>query len=243
MAGDDDSNEEPTGEPSDHAGASPGFGPLSGGFQAFTDMQRQGIAAATEVAERFTAMLDGFNGFGPLTGDRPVDAEDDPADETDGDTGMGDLRASVARSVDLYTRLFQNTFEAYADMVEGRMRARGVRIGADNADTASAIGPAGGVAVGQLWVHNDTDEPVGPLHLRVTGAEAASGAHVEAASLAVEPAEVEVPAGSSVAVGVAADLSEVEAGHYHAFVLISEEPQDALPLVIVAQPGGAEPAP
>lgn len=238
---------EPIDEPNDDAadatgGANAGFGPLSGGFQAFTDMQRQGIAAATEVAERFTAMLDGFNGFGPLTADRPEGRADGATPDDDaGGAGIGDLRASVARSVDLYTRLFQNTFEAYADLVEGRMRARGVRVGADATDAAAAVGPTGGVATGQLWVHNDTSEAVGPLTLRITAAESATGGRIAESSLAIEPARVEAGAGSSVAVGIAADLAGVEPGHYHALVLIEQEPEDALPVVIVVQ--AAESAP
>lgn len=231
----DDAHDETTG------GARSGFGPLSGGFQTFTEFQRQGIAAATEVAERFTAMLDGFSGGfeqwstnGTARGEPGAAEPDVDAQDPDGDgADIGELRAAVARSVDLYTRMFQNTFEAYADMVEGRMRARGVRIGAGAGDGAVADGVAGEVATGSLWVHNDTGEAAGPLNLRMSAAESAAGGHIAADHMTLEPDQVEVAAGSSVAVQFTADLTDVAAGHYHALVLVQEEPADSLPLAIV----------
>lgn len=236
MAGDEANEHEPAAEA--HAEPNPmSFGPL-GSFEALTNLQRQGIAAASEVAERFTQMLGGFDQWAPRP---PSDDMADPASGGESSVGgpsdtesLGDLRASVARGFDLYSRMFQQTFESWADMVEDRMRDRGIRLGSEATDDAVAVGVAGSIASGELWLHNHTTEAVGPLHLIATPGFAADGRTVSPAAIRLDPPVADVGPESSLRIEVTVDLAGVDPGPLHAMVLVRDLPDEALPLRILA---------
>jgi hypothetical protein len=80
--------------------------------------------------------------------------------------GLQQVRANVARAIDLYMDLFQRTFEAYADLTEAALRRRDVTIGGDGAGPSPAAPltlriAENGFAEGGVWLHNATGAPVG----------------------------------------------------------------------------------
>ncbi len=197
---------------------------------SFSALEREGIAAATQVAERLASLLDlGSPQADPGAG---FSAPGDPADPPN----LADLRATVGRSLDLYTRILQSTFEAYADLVEQRLRARGIRLGVGEAESATASGASEAVAAGELWISNDTDGSSGPLRLFVTDGTSSSGAQLDRERVTLDPVEVHLEPASAIPVTVSVDLAGVEPGLYHAFVLVESLPADFLPLTVVVRP-------
>lgn len=222
-----------------------GFGPL-GGIEALTSLQRQGLAAASEVAERFTSMLGGFDPWAFTTPSDQTGNGSTARDASDGDpegaaeTGdrsepesFGDLRANIARGFDMYSRMFQTTFEAWADMVEDQIQDRGIQLRPDAADDGVATGPAGGTATGDLWLHNHTSETVGPLHLIATPGFAANGQTIGPAEITIAPNAIEVAPESSSRINVSIDITGQVPGVLHVLILVNELPDEALPLRVV----------
>jgi hypothetical protein len=156
-----------------------------------SDVQRRGVAAAMEVFDGLIEELDGFDG-------RPrADAA------LDGRAGGGpsdfpQLRAAVARTVDVYAELFRRTVEVYADVVESVLRSNGSAPEADGRGAEIALaGAAGGEALAAVWIHNTTAAPVEAVMLRMTDLTAHDGTRIAAASASFAPERLDVGPGAS----------------------------------------------
>jgi hypothetical protein len=161
-----------------------------------SDVQRRGVTTAMEVFDRLIAELDGFDGRAR------VDARLDGHDGRGPDAGPQDLpqlRAAVARTIDVYADLFRRTLELYADVVESVLRSNGSQAPAPDGTGAEIrlAGAAGTEAVAVVWIHNSTTAAVGDVALRMTDLTAHDGARIAASAAAFAPASLHVgPAAS-----------------------------------------------
>lgn len=158
-----------------------------------SDVQRRGVTAAMEVFDRLIAELDGVDGRRPR-----ADAALDGRDGT-GPSDFPQLRAAVARTVDVYAELFRRTVEVYADVVESVLRSDGPAAPAADARGAeiALAGSAGGEAVAVVWIHNSTEAPVDAIALRMTDLTAHDGTRIAAASASFAPERLNVGPGGS----------------------------------------------
>ena len=189
------------------------FDPL----RAVTDVQRQAIDNAGRIIGRLLEMMD-----------RPAndgDALEVPADDGDdgAEPGFQQIRANVARAIDLYMDLFQRTFEAYADLTETALRRREVSVGGNGASTTAPLVlqvAEDGVAEGELWLHNASDEAIGPDRVSATPLCSHAGHVVPTADVTIEPSWLPaVPPGESARAVVRVDFGRLPAGRYHGHLL------------------------
>ncbi|MGH9192884.1 MAG: hypothetical protein ACRDZ0_10505 [Acidimicrobiales bacterium] len=189
------------------------FDPL----RAVTDVQRQAIDNAGHIIGRLLEIMNR-----PPT-DR--DALEVPAGDGDdlAEPGFQQIRAIVARAIDLYMDLFQRTFEVYADLTETSLRRRDVTVGGNGASpTAPLTLQVGedGVAEGQLWLHNATDEAIGPDRVSATPLCSHAGHVVPAADVTIEPSSLPaVPPGELARAVVRVDTGRLPSGRYHGHLL------------------------
>jgi hypothetical protein len=204
------------------------FGPFQA-LSTFTGVQRRGLEAASQVIEDFLAAL----------GDQqpPVGA----AEATGQEPGFAQVRATMARALDLYSDLVRRSFEGYADLVEQSLRVRGVRLLADDGPAELAMqGAAGARVASTVWLHNTTDMTTS-ADLHLTGLTAHDGRVVPGTAANFEPATVRISAGASVAVRLALPLDGVGPGLYRGHVLAYGLPDAALPVRLLVT--GAAPTP
>lgn len=190
------------------------FDPL----RAVTDVQRQAIDSAGHIIGRFLAMIDRQPDGDALD---VVNRDGDEGDDGS-EPGFQQIRANVARAIDLYMDLFQRTFEAYADLTETALRRRDVSIVGEGASPAAplTLHVADGVAVGELWLHNTTDAATGPDPVSATPLCSHAGHVIPVADVTVEPSTLPVvPPGGSAKAAVRVDVSRRPAGRYHGHLL------------------------
>jgi hypothetical protein len=203
----------PAAEESDDPGRLPPFDRM----HAVGDVQRQAIDSASHIIGRFLDMVErSANDRDPLRGPDGGDAE----------PGFHQLRADVARAVDLYVDLFRRTFESYAELTESALRRRGVTI---DGDGSAPTGPLaleavdGGVAEGALWLHNSTEATIGPERVCATGLFSHDGGFIPATGVVVEPPTLPpVAPRESVSAVVRIDVSGAPAGRYVGHLLTSQ---------------------
>jgi hypothetical protein len=208
-----------------------GFGPFQA-LSAFTEVQRRGLEAAAQVIEGFIA---GLGAQQPPAGPRAV--------ETNGqEPGFAQMRASVARALDLYSDLVRRSFEGYADLVEQNLRVRGTRLStaADGRAELTVQAAAGTRATGTVWLHNTTDRPASAT-LHLTGLTAHDGRVVPGTAATFEPAAVRVAPGANVDARLALRLDGVAPGLYRGHILADGLPEAALPVRLVVTDAGAGP--
>jgi hypothetical protein len=154
---------------------------------SLSDLQRRGIATATEVFDRLIEEVDGFDGR-RLQLDMDLDGPD-RGETVAGPTDLPQLRAAVARTIDVYADLFRRTLELYADVVEGALRSNGA--GTPEADGSGAevalAGSPGTEAVAVVWIHNSSTAPVDAIALRMTDLTAHDGARIAASAASFAP--------------------------------------------------------
>lgn len=215
----------------------PGFGPFES-LRALTDLQMQGIRAASQVAERFTRLLDGDfpNPWAPTAaagnGEAPVDG-----------AVVGEVRANMARLADLYADIFQRMFDSYADLLERQAR-RGPQLDAGATIAVQLNGAPGDQITGDIWLH-DYREELGPVTLRPTSLTHADGTSIPSSAISVSPSVITEPdptGTSRIRMAVATDAN-ASLGKYHGFVLAEELPDEALQVVVELAAVEPEPAP
>jgi hypothetical protein len=195
-----------------------------------SELQRRGIATASDAFERLIEELDGVDGRRPRVDAGLNDSNHGaPAD-------VPQLRAAVARTIDVYADLFRRTLELYADVVESVVRSTGPaepehdRTGAQVELAASS----GNDAVATVWIHNASAAPVEGVVLRMTDLTAHDGTRIPGAAASFAPARLDVgPAASrssSLAVRVPAAASE---GTYVGHVLATGLPGTSLTVTLV----------
>ena len=194
----------------------PPFDPL----RALGDVQRQAIDSANQVIDQFLDLARPA-GPGPGTG---------PGRDGAGADGFHQLRADMARALDVYVDLLRRTFDSYADLAEATLRRRPAG-GGDGTDTGPG-GPGGGgaltltavagVAEGPLWLHNTTDAEVGPDPVHPTALTAHGGAVVPADRVTVDPPTLPaVAAHGSTGAVVRVDARGLPPGRYAGHLLTS----------------------
>lgn len=214
----------------------PPFDPL----RALGDVQRQAVDSANQVIDQFLELARPPAPPGPTVAGESGGVEpggDGAAGERDGhgaEPGFHQLRADMARALDVYVDLLRRTFETYADLTEAALRRRagpageGAATGADgtrgggDGGGALALTAVGGVAEGPLWLHNTTGAEVGPEAVHATALTAHGGAAIPAASVSVDPPTLPAvePHGSAGAV-VRVDARGAPPGRYAGHLLTS----------------------
>jgi hypothetical protein len=207
-----------------------GFGPFQA-LSTLTEVQRRGLEAASQVIEGFLAGL----------GAQPPPPGPGAGEGNGQELGFAQVRATMARALDLYSDLVRRSFEGYADLVEQSLRARGVRLHADDDGQAELTlqGAAGARAAATVWLHNTTERPASAV-LHLTDLTAHDGRVTPGPSASFEPAAARIAPGASVAARLALPLDGVAPGLYRGHVLADGLPDAALPvrlLVTGAAPG------
>jgi hypothetical protein len=210
----------------DRARASFGpFDPLS----AISELQAQGIRAASDIAQRLTDLLD--SAVSPPRADAP-------GPHANGRASIRDLRGAVGRLIDLYGDVFQRTFDAYADLLEERARMGPHLDGGATGVVQVEVTTNGGVRSGtsELWLGNGTDATTSGLRVMSTAFVGADGC-VPAASVILSPSVVDSLApGAAARVAVSVEIDPgVPPGYYHGYVLVPELPGEALPLRLLVR--------
>jgi hypothetical protein len=191
------------------------FDPL----RAVSDVQRQAIDNAGRIIGRLLNVMDGAPSDRDALEVPAGDGEDRP------EPGFQQIRANVARAIDLYMDLFQRTFEAYADLTEAALRRRDVTIGGDGAGPSPAAPltlriAEDGVAEGEVWLHNATGAPVGPDRVGTTPLSSHTGDVISAGDVLIDPHVLPaLPPGESARATVRVDTSRVPPGRYHGHLL------------------------
>jgi hypothetical protein len=196
--------------------STPLFDPVAG-MRAVADIQAEGLRAASELLER---ML-GSEPEGP--GPRSRSPE-------------GDYTALVDAWADLLGRIAAGLAQPVpSGAVTIPVDASGVgplvRLALD--ESASAEG-----AVVEVWLHNGTSSPVGPLALRCGQLTASGGAVLDGAHVRFEPGEVELlPPRSSRAVLVSlAGTGSLRPGIYRGTIQADGAPKLWLPFEVAIDP-------
>jgi hypothetical protein len=191
------------------------FDPLAG-MRAMADIQAEGLRAAGELLDRV---------LGSESGPRPR-----PRPPT------GEYTALVDAWADLLRRIAAGMSEP--------VQANGVTVPVDTNGVGPPVrlrlGESGNAdgAVAEVWLHNGTFAPVGPLTLRCGQLSSSDGEPLEGAEVRFEPAEVaQLPPRSSrgVRVSVAAPGS-LRPGIYRGTIQADGAPRLWLPLELTIDP-------
>jgi hypothetical protein len=141
---------------------------------------------------------------------------------------MAQLRAAVAGSFDVYSRLFLQTFDLYEDLVQQALGAPGET----PQDTPLLLtGSPDEAAESPLWIHNTTGAEVGAIVAWMTTLTAHEGAEIPGSSGAVTPSPLAVPASDSCEALLTITVpSSTPPGLYHGHVLVTGLPSASLPV-------------
>jgi hypothetical protein len=185
------------------------------------------------VFDRLLAELDGFNGRPPRSGADLASADD--AGPGGGPEDLPQLRAAVARTIDIYADLFRRTLEVYADVVESVLRTGAPAAPATNGNAAEvglAAAP-GHDAVATVWIHNTTETPVDVV-LRITDLTAHDGARIEGSAATFAPGRLHVDGGESRSAALSVRVPRAVApGTYVGHVLATGLPGTTLAVRLV----------
>jgi hypothetical protein len=157
----------------------------------------------------------------PTTAERPSQQVDEPV-------RLAQLRAAVAGSFDVYSRLFLQTFDLYEDLVQQAIGAP-----AETPQDAPLVltGCPGQAAGAPFWIHNTTSAEVADVAAWMTTLTAHEGAEIPGSSGAVTPSALAVPAcGSRDALLTITVPMSTPPGLYHGHVLVTGLPSASLPV-------------
>jgi len=192
------------------------FDPVAG-MRAVADIQAEGLRAATDLLERMLRSEPDGRG----SRERPP-------------------RGNYAALVDAWADLLQR----FAAGLAQPPQPGAVTVPVDS----SGVGPAVRLALGEtegrdgavaeVWLHNGTFSPVGPLALRCDQLSASDGTVLDGADVRFEPRAVEVlPPRSSRAVVVSlATNGSLRAGTYRGMIQADGAPRLWLPLEVAIAP-------
>jgi hypothetical protein len=154
---------------------------------------------------------------------------DDADQQVEEPVRLAQLRAVVAGSFDVYSRIFMQTFDLYEDLVQQA-------IGAPAAQDAALVvtGCPGELAEGPLWIHNTTGADVGDVTAWMTALTANDGTEIPGSTGALTPSALAVRAGDSrdVLLTVKVPMS-APSGLYHGYVLVTGLSSASLPVRLV----------
>jgi len=152
-----------------------------------SDVQQRGVATAMDVFDRLIAELDGADRRAVA-----IEVELDGPDDAPRDFAA--LRAAVARTFDVYTDLFRQSLELYADVVERMVRSpEPAARPADPAGAEIALAAAPGAeAAATVWIHNQTAEPTDTMALHMTDLTAHDGTRIAASAASFTPSYLQL---------------------------------------------------
>jgi hypothetical protein len=195
-----------------------------------SEVQRRGIETAMDVFDRLIAELDGFDGRRPRVD--PSLGGSDGAEPSE----LPQLRAAVARTVDVYADLFRRTIELYADVVESVLRSGGTEADRNGAEVTLAGSP-GTEAVAAVWIHNTTPTWVDAVALRMTDLTAHDGSRIAASAASFTPEILHVGPGASRSSSLSLRVPASAApGLYVGHVLATGLPGTRLSVCLVVAP-------
>jgi len=178
------------------------------------------VEAASELFDRLLAEVAGRE-----TPALRVDEALRALESETGGNGMPQMRAAVARAIDLYADLFRETFTLYADVVEAAVRGPRASVAVE------LSGRPGAEAATPVWIHNTSQAPLSAIALRITDLAAHDGSNVAAAVATFAPAAFDVPAGASASATLAIAVPRAAApGAYHGHVLAAGLPAVSVPV-------------
>lgn len=207
--------------------------------EPLSELQLRAIEQASEAFERLSAGLDGpaapGAGFGPPPppGAAGAGAHGDPV-------GEQQLRAAAARTIDLFSGLFQQAFESYVELAQALIRAPLGGAGGPGAPAADLAleGRAGATTCATVWIHNATPAPVPAVALRLTALEADTGARIDPAAR-FAPAALDVAGGASASALLSLAIPAGTApGVYFGHVLVTGLPAALAVRLLVDDAGG-----
>lgn len=213
-----------------------GFGPFDS-LRTLTDLQSQGIRAASDIATRLNAMLDWRAREGPGVESSPRDDPHDRDDPRSSQQVAGDMRTAVGRLIDIYGNILQRTFDAYADLIE-RRSGREAHLDGGSAGITRVEASVGELAEGEIWLASGADHPIGPLTIVATHLSNSTGATINSEALVFEPSVVtSLEARETKRIALSVKLAaDTEDGYYHGHVLLAEMPGEAVPITVAVVP-------
>jgi len=191
------------------------FDPAAG-VRALADIQAEGLRAAGELLDRMLGS--------------------DPATPAHGRSPAGDYAAVV----DAWTELLRRTIAVLAQPGEPATPT----VPVDSSDLGPPVrlelngSPATSATTGEVWLHNGTSSPVGPLMLRCSPLTAADDTVLEGVEAHFEPAEVSrLEPRSNRAVTVSLAVSGApRPGAYRGTIQAEGAPRLWLPIEVVIEP-------
>jgi hypothetical protein len=183
-----------------------------GGLRALTgmtDAQRLAAEAAKASFRLFAPSLAG-NGQGPLADDPEGSRHDDPF-------GIGELRRSMRRAVDLYLELAERMFDLSTRAVEEALVPRIASLSGSGPEPAQGVlrvtCAPGERVTAPIWLHNMTDEPLAPGRFRCSDLLGSDGSFVRSAAVITpertEPLAPDASLRALLAIDVPADAAAV----------------------------------
>lgn len=207
------------------------------GRQADSADAQRGVAAAGALFERIMDEIAGRERQAPDLG-RALHHLEAATATTPADAATpAQLRAAMARAIDLYADLFRETFDVYADLVEQAIGAGGARVtGSEGASPVALSGLPGENAAASVWLHNPTESRLLAVSLHVTDLAAHDRTTVAGACGAFSPGTVEVAsrARASTTLGIAIPGGAAP-GAYHGLVLATGMPAVSVPVLLVVE--------
>jgi hypothetical protein len=168
--------------------------------------------------------------FEQLLADSP--GTDDGPDQHVGEpVRLAQIRAAVAGSFDVYSRLFLQTFDLYEDLVQ---QAFGPPTETPQDAPLVVTGCPGEAVKAPFWIHNTTGADVGEVAAWMTTLTAEDGAEIAGSNGAVTPSVLTVRAGGSYEARLTVKLPmSVLSGIYHGHVLVVGLPSASLSVRLV----------
>ena len=168
--------------------------------------------------------------FEQLVADSPAAA--DASDRHVGErVRLAQLRAAVAGSFDVYSRLFLQDFDLLEDLLQ---QALGSPSKAPQDAPVVLTGCPGEPAEAPLWIHNTTGADVSGVAAWMTALTAHDGVELPGSSGALTPSALVVPAGGSrdALLTIKVPMT-APCGLYHGHVLLTGLPSASLPVRLV----------
>ena len=144
------------------------------------------------------------------------------------------IRSSLARSVDLYTDLFQRFVSSFISEMTETLTAAAT--GAEQPVPVIMVGRPGSTTGAFVWIHNRSGALVTEFGLRMTDLSTADGGRVSSALATIDPDRLEPSSESRRSAWLTVSVPEdAGRGTYHGHLLAEGLPDAAVALRLVVQ--------
>jgi hypothetical protein len=157
------------------------------------DLRREAAEAAASAYRRFAADVAGTtNGDGAEAGSHDgADGDAGPATGHEDDPfGIGDLRRSMTRALDLYLELAERVFDVSTRSLEQALGGPLAAMAGPRVPSAQPVrleAPPGGRATATIWLHNVTGAPLATARLLCSDLLGDDGSTLPASAATFEP--------------------------------------------------------